>query len=256
MKTTILVIDDEREFLTRCATAMKMAGYDCELCETAEDAYDKFQQRTYDGIVCDILIPFRGAREGGLVLAREFSSKYPASCVVFVSQFVTARWVNELAGFPNHAFLEKGNTVLEDLVHKIGRIAKTKFAFVCMPFSPKFDDLYQLGIKPVVEAFAFKCVRADKLEHNRGILEVVYDHIATAHLIVADMTGRNPNVYYEVGYAHALGKDVVLLTQRAAELPFDLRGFNHIVYEGRITVLKEKLAQRLKAMLSNGSNKK
>ena len=62
-------------------------------------------------------------------------------------------------------------------------------------------------------------------------------------------------MYYEVGYAHALGKEVILLTQRADDLPFDLRGFNHIVYEGRITVLKEKLAQRLKAMLTNGPGK-
>jgi nucleoside 2-deoxyribosyltransferase len=94
------------------------------------------------------------------------------------------------------------------------------------------------------------------MEHNKGILEVVYDQIKSAHVVVADMTGRNSNVYYEVGYAHALGKDVVLLTQRAEDLPFDLRGFNHIIYEGRITVLKEKLAQRLNAMLSERSGKK
>jgi nucleoside 2-deoxyribosyltransferase len=99
-------------------------------------------------------------------------------------------------------------------------------------------------------------VRADELEHNRGAVQVVYDQIQSAHLVVADMTGRNSNVYYEVGYAHALGKDVILLTHRAEDLPFDLRGFNHIVYDGRITILKDKLAQRLKAIQSDGSAKK
>jgi CheY-like chemotaxis protein/nucleoside 2-deoxyribosyltransferase len=255
MKTTILVIDDERDFLNRCATAMQAAGYDCELCESAEQAHDKFQQRIYDGIVCDILIPFHGIRDGGLVLAREFASKYPTSCMVLVSQFVTAKWVNQFAGFPNHAFVEKGETVIEDLIQEIGRIAKTKFAFVCMPFAQEFEDFYDSGIKPVVLECGFKCVRADELQHNKGILEVVYDRIKSAHIVVADMTGRNPNVYYEVGYAHALGKEVVLLAQRADDLPFDLRGFNHVIYESRITVLKEKLNQRLKSMLTDGSGK-
>jgi CheY-like chemotaxis protein len=256
MKTTILIIDDERLFLTRCARAMKKAGYECDLCESAEDAYDKFQRRIYDGIVCDMLIPFRGVREGGLLLAREFSSKYPTSCMVLVSQFVTAKWVNQFAGFPNHAFVEKRKTVLEDLIREIGRIVKTKFAFICMPFAQQFEDFYEEGIKPVVLECGFKCVRADEIEHNKGILDVVYDQIKSAHIVVADMTGRNPNVYYEVGYAHALGKEVVLLTQRADGLPFDLRGFNHIVYGGRITVLKQKLAQHLKAMLTDGDGKK
>src|SRR5882757_7962751 len=138
MKTTILIIDDEAAFLSRCATAMQMAGYDCELCEKAEDAYDKFQHRIFDGIVCDILIPFRGMREGGLVLAREFALKYPTACMVLTSQFVTAKWVNQFAGFPNHAFVEKGADVIEDLVREISSIAKTKFAFVCMPFAQEF----------------------------------------------------------------------------------------------------------------------
>jgi len=251
MKTTILVIDDEREFLTNCEVALAMAGYDCDLCESADEAHAKFQHRIYDGIVCDILIPFRGAREGGLVLAREFTSKYPSSCLVLISQYVTARWVNEFAGFANHAFVEKGKTAIDDLIREIGRIVKSRFAFVCMPFASEFSDFYEVGIKPVVLKCGFKCMRADELEHNKGILAVVYEQIQAAHIVIAEMTGRNPNVYYEVGYAHALGKEVVLLTQRADELPFDLRGFNHIVYEGRITVLKEKLAQRLKAMLTN-----
>ena len=150
MKATILIIDDERDFLTRCATAMQMAGYDCELCESAEDAHAKFQQRLYDGIVCDVLIPFQGIREGGLVLAREFSAKHPTSCMVLVSQFVTAKWVNAFAGLPNHAFVEKNETVIDDLMELIARIVKTKFAFVCMPFAPEFNDIYEEGIKPVV----------------------------------------------------------------------------------------------------------
>ncbi len=255
MKTTILIIDDEHDFLNRCATAMQTAGYDCELCECAEDAYDKFQQRPYDGIVCDLRIPFRGNRDGGLILAQQFCLKHPTAGMVLVSGFLRANQVNPLAGVRGYAFVEKGESAIEDILRQLGRVVRSKLVFVCMPFAQEFEDFYEAAIKPVILECGLKCERADELEHNRDILKVVYDQIKSAHIVVADMTGRNPNVYYEVGYAHALGKDVVLLIQRADGLPSDLRGFNHIVYEGRITVLKEKLTQRLKAMLSDGFGK-
>jgi hypothetical protein len=60
------------------------------------------------------------------------------------------------------------------------------------------------------------------------------------------MTGRNPNVFYEVGYAHALGKRVLLLTQKADDIPFDLKHYPHIVYGGKITELKQELEKRVR----------
>jgi hypothetical protein len=176
--------------------------------------------------------------------------------MVLVSQYVTVHWVNEFAGFPNHAFVEKNENIIEDLVRQMARIAKTKSAFICMPFRSEFTDLYEVGIKPMVVDCGFKCIRADEIQQNKGILTLIYDQIKSAHIVIADMTGRNPNVYYEVGYAHALEKEVVLLIQEAAELPFDLQGFNCIVYGGKITVLKEKLLHRLKAMRGNHPERK
>ncbi|MBF0539640.1 MAG: hypothetical protein HQL03_15465 [Nitrospirae bacterium] len=66
-------------------------------------------------------------------------------------------------------------------------------------------------------------------------------------MIIADMTGKNANVFYEVGYAHASGKEVILLTQKAEDIPVDLRNFNHIVYDGKLYILKEELEKRVTA---------
>jgi hypothetical protein len=184
-------------------------------------------------------------------LAQQFLQKHPTAGMVLVSGFLRANQVNPLASFRGYAFVEKGDSAINDILRELGRVVRSKLVFVCMPFARKFDDIYEAGIKPVILECGFKCARADDLEHNKDILDVVYDQIKSAHIVVADMTGRNPNVYYEVGYAHALGKDVVLLTQRIDDSPFDLRGFKHIVYEGRITVLKEMLAQRLQSMPSD-----
>lgn len=251
-KTRILIIDDDQDFLDDCARDLQLNNFVCELCNNADDAFSKFQEGMYDVIVCDILIPFRGQREGGLVLADEFSSKYPMSSMIFVSQYVTAKWVNQFAGKKsNYAFVEKGDNLLDDLKQEITRVTKSKSAFVCMPFSREFTDVYELGIKPVLKAAGFNPVRADEIQHNTGILSVIYDQIASAHVLIADLSGQNPNVYYETGYAHGMGKEVVLLTQDINDIPFDLRGLNHIHYEGQITILKQKLEKRIKSLFSD-----
>jgi len=67
------------------------------------------------------------------------------------------------------------------------------------------------------------------------------------------MTGRNPNVFYEVGYAHAICKMTILLTQNAEDIPFDLKHFPHIIYNNKITKLKEDLTQRVKWCIENGT---
>ena len=79
------------------------------------------------------------------------------------------------------------------------------FVFVLMPFDESFSDVYQLGIRPACESAGSYCERVDEQIFAESILTRIYNQIAKADLIVADMTGRNPNVFYEVGYAHALG---------------------------------------------------
>ena len=58
----------------------------------------------------------------------------------------------------------------------------------------------------------------------------IWEKINRARFLIADLTGQNPNVFYEVGLAHALGKDVVLLTQTMTDVPFDLKAMRCIVY--------------------------
>jgi hypothetical protein len=119
------------------------------------------------------------------------------------------------------------------------------FVFVLMPFDASFDDVYKLGIKETAESLSAYCERVDEQIFEERMLDRIYNQINKADFIVADLTGRNPNVFYEVGYAHALNKKVVLLTSNVADIPFDLRHHYHIVYEGKILKLKEELRRRL-----------
>jgi hypothetical protein len=119
------------------------------------------------------------------------------------------------------------------------------FVFVLMPFDSKFDDIYKFGIKGAAEDAGAYAERIDEQIFTEGILDRIFNQINKADVIVADMTGRNANVFYEVGYAHALGKVVLLLTQDANDIPFDLKHHQHTVYSGSIDTLRSELSKKL-----------
>jgi hypothetical protein len=124
-------------------------------------------------------------------------------------------------------------------------LAAKPFAFVLMPFDPEFSDIYKLGIQAVATDCGVVAERVDEQTFSETILERIYRQIDNADFIIADMTGRNPNVFYEVGYAHARDKLVTLLTQSANDIPFDLRHHRHIIYDGSIQTLKAKLTPEI-----------
>ena len=124
--------------------------------------------------------------------------------------------------------------------------SKKPFVFVIMPFSKDFDDVYELGIKPVCVDAGARCERVDEQIFLENILERIYGQISKADIVVAEMTDRNANVFYEVGYAHGIGKPVILITNKADDIPFDLRLFPHIVHKGSIVTLKDRLEKKIR----------
>lgn len=139
--------------------------------------------------------------------------------------------------------------------YEIKSTAPKPFVFVLMPFDEKFNDIYTFGIKGAAEDAGAYAERIDEQIFTEGILERIFNQINKADVIVADMTGRNQNVFYEVGYAHALGKIVLLLTQNADDIPFDLKHRQHIVYAGKIETLRSKLSERLVWAISESGRK-
>jgi hypothetical protein len=125
------------------------------------------------------------------------------------------------------------------------------FAFVIMPYGSEWTDTYELGIEPACSEAGTECDRVDKQIFLESILERIYGEIERADLVIAEMTGRNPNVFYETGYAHGLGKPVMLLTKTADDIPFDLRHLPHVVHDGSIATLKRELKRRVEWFIEN-----
>jgi hypothetical protein len=128
--------------------------------------------------------------------------------------------------------------------------------FVIMPFSDAFSDTYELGIKGACDQVGIECSRADEQIFLRSILDQIYDQIEKSDIVISEMTGRNPNVFYETGYAHGLEKPVILLTKQTDDIPFDLRQYPHVVHGGSITTLKRELVKRLQFFVKNPSELK
>jgi hypothetical protein len=105
-----------------------------------------------------------------------------------------------------------------------------KTVFVIMPFRDDLRWVYDDLIRPACVAAGASVIRADDLLLHRNVLKDVVEGIVTSDVVVADLTGGNPNVFYELGAAHALMRPVILLTQERDALPFDIRSHRTLSY--------------------------
>jgi hypothetical protein len=105
------------------------------------------------------------------------------------------------------------------------------YVFVLMPFRQQHFMLYERAIKPALEELGCIVEHANEVNTVERIVDSIFTKIRSARFLVADTTGKNPNVFYELGYAHALGKKVILIVQDPKDIPFDVADLRHIVYK-------------------------
>ena len=142
---------------------------------------------------------------------------------------IAAQYVNE-----EIANLERSSRIvrINPIFHGRDFLVNEQMVFMLSPFAEPFDTIYSDHIKPLVESFeGFRCLRADDIYDNRPVIEDIWRYTNEARILISELTGRNSNVFYETGIAHAIGKEVVLITQSMDEVPFDLRHLRCIVYE-------------------------
>ena len=109
--------------------------------------------------------------------------------------------------------------------------SSSSLCFVIMPFSPEYELVYRQVIKPAAETFGLKVLRADDIYSPGVITEQIKAAIHQSRICIADVTGKNPNVLYEVGIAHTLDKSTILLSQSVEQIPFDLRALRVVIYD-------------------------
>jgi len=103
--------------------------------------------------------------------------------------------------------------------------------FVLMPFSHDLMPIYRDHISKVLDAMSLTYARADEFFSARGVVQDIWNGIYNSGIVIADCTSKNPNVFYELGLAHAIGKPVILITQNKRDIPFDIEHIRYIAYE-------------------------
>jgi hypothetical protein len=120
-------------------------------------------------------------------------------------------------------------------IKKLGKavsIASTDTCFVMMPFAAPLGDYYQKIYEPAIIKAGLNPIRADHDIFGTGkIIDQIWSGINSAKVLIAELTKRNPNVFYELGLAHALKKPVVLVSSNEEDVPFDLQHIRVIYYD-------------------------
>lgn len=121
--------------------------------------------------------------------------------------------------------------------------------FICPFENEEVDHNYTFIIKPCVEKHQFEIKRADEISHTRAITDVIIGAINKARFIIADLTDEKPNCYYEVGYAHSIGKPVLIIAKEGTSRHFDLAAHKW-TYWSDYKDLKPKLEKEIEGVLS------
>ena len=171
---------------------------------------------------------------------------------VFLESLSDAQLIEEVAGKRRVLDVAQGprvSTTTDETLKKLGKGVKIEqgdTCFVMMPFAEPIGGYYKTIYEPAITKAGLRPVRADDDIFATGkIMDQVWSGITAAKVLVAELTGRNPNVFYELGLAHALQKPVVLISSNQEDVPFDLQHIRVIYYEMRDPFWGEKLIAKV-----------
>ncbi len=171
---------------------------------------------------------------------------------VFSESLADAQLVEEVDGKKRILDVSReadAGAVVGDTLKKISKGVKIEHGdscFVMMPFAEPVGGYYKSIYEPAISKAGLRPVRADDDIFATGkIIDQVWSGITAAKVLVAELTGRNPNVFYELGLAHALNKPVVLVSSNQLDVPFDLQHIRVIYYDQRDPFWGEKLIAKV-----------
>lgn len=228
--------------------------------------------RHRDDLVQDIIIPFVGKQVKPLTRAgvsslfnfgsasyvtvvktntkirRPTSRKVPSelSNVKFLkAHAATAEFIDELtvlaSNVASRSLIERALTPPKDHIFVIMKLG-----------DDTLDSAYQGVIRPLAEEFDLDAVRVDEIQDSGQISQQILENIACSRIVIAELTGERPNCYYEAGFAHALGKELILIINEDSDIHFDLSGYRFIKWKTEAQ-LRKRLRERLESISEKGA---
>lgn len=199
---------------------------------------------------------FEHALEDKFSLPREKISEFKE---IFLTSLQTAQLLEKRDGKFRILDISSASENNAGAIKKLSSAAKVgagDSCFVLTPFSDPIGSYYTQIYEPAIKKAGLKAVRADAEIFGTGkIIDQIWEGINSAKVLVAELTSRNPNVFYELGLAHALDKPVVLVSSNEGDVPFDLKHIRVIYYDVSDPFwgqkLIEKVAENILSALGN-----
>lgn len=173
-----------------------------------------FGDADYDGLALTFLRKMIGSNDENLKTVQSFVSD---RCATFGENVSSSNGTGRKIVFSPEVFQVPDVALQDNLLS------------VMMPFDRSLTAVYST-IKRAAEKQGFECSRADDIWESSTIIQDVFSLIFRSYIVICDFTGKNPNVFYEAGIAHTLGKHVIPITQSEHDIPFDLKHHRYIKY--------------------------
>jgi len=247
-KPSVLIVDDQQNWL-EVLQDLLLNAYEVRTARSYDEALQilKRKRRPFDAVVVDICLDENKPRdEKGLDLLEfiRHNLGIEVGTVALTGYSTTGKVKRAISECGVCDYLEKnpeGEKILDraafqKAVNKAiewSAKRRSRLVFVLMPFAKKYEAIYDI-IKGTIEKTGLDCRRADDFFQPRRIIEDIRKCIQIAKFVVADLSGRNANVFYEIGMAHALGQTVLLLTQNMDDVPPKLRDVRCIPYQDTV----------------------
>lgn len=267
----ILLVEDRK--LARKTIRAMLGGLDCKLTEveSGEEALKALARSNYDAIILDIRLPGMSGMQM-LEEAQALGKSLPP--VIILTEHDDAKYAFAAGTLKAFRFVPKGGLEAESFKQIVVSAVNKKrepddvtvrhcfkhnqfgcnttlrvsanLVFVGIPFNMR--RVFEEGIQPVVKAFGLECWRAKELLRTGDFSCKICGIIQSCEFAIFDISKLSPNVMLELGFAYALGKQVIVLKHRAVEMPSNLSGIEPIEYTS-IATLRDGLRKYLKFFL-------
>jgi CheY-like chemotaxis protein len=243
---SVLLVDDDADALEMYSELLKQRGIPTVIkTRYPSHAAKLAHQRFFDMVVVDVTMNYNGTMFGGLELYKALLGRFGDSSIIAYSQFITDELLKQYEYDFN--FLEKSTNpskFIDELLQAMVAARKRQTCFVAMSFDPKHSRLYRT-VEKCVHSAGYDCVRIDQVQFTDSIIKRIFDGISKSKFVIFLAADRNPNAYYECGYAVALKKEVITLTDKHSNLPFDIRDRQAIAYGADLNKLGSELDKKL-----------
>ena len=259
MKTTV-ILDDDEEPRQSLGKWLKEAGFAVHKASSLDEFQKIVRAEHIDFALIDLKLDYLSLTGGAAAIPLVKRNQPWSKAIVVTGTYLSARERRALDEIGADAYVEKGvadNYIVAtlDAIRQFEKHAEAKRCFTIMPMSTstscsehEWTEVFEQMIKPAANGCGYDCRRSEGLVGN--IIKQILDDLNRADLVIADLTDRNPNVFYELGVRHALRDRTVLIAQTLDAIPFDLRQYGIVIYDWKTTRGREQFREQIAKALA------